>query len=1210
MKNKQISIFVICLMLMQIIAQPFIHMVEAATYDKEANVSLKLSVEGGDGSQKDVDKDFVYQLDLSTFGLEGGHKDAKIIVKLPPEVEYVRHGKISGTDAIYDKETHSVIYTFKDFLPNGDSKAVPITVKFPKGTKDGTTATAVADFVSDQGGKTSNNVTVVAHEKEVPPEPPKKPEWNIGKTPNKWTIKPGEEVEYTIRAKHVSGPTTLDSLSIKDLLPKEAQFISASDNGKYDANSHTVTWDLKNVEGEKAVTVKVKFPEENFGENQSKSIPNRVEAKLKPKGEEELTKQTHAYVTVSNKETKPPVIPPDQAFSNLVKAAQKPEYSKNEEIAFTLYNIKNQYSKEIDNFVLQDDRFDEQLRFTRMHTGVFLGVSEYKLLYKTKNNPEWKEWKVIRNNRGEWLDVSSLSLAEGDKVTGIRYEFGKVPANFAISSGVWLYFKVDDPNFKEGILKNTAHISYDIDGKQYQKDATAQVTVKENPESKVTFKKKALTKPGEKYIKGDIVEFELTGNADWQSAPFKQPIIVDWLPKGLEYVPGSEQYTLAKGGWDKKSYDAAKVKVETIANYKEKGRTLLRWNFPELDMSSGDAITVKFKVKVNNFAMAGKYYNKAGLMSNVSKIKSANEWQQKTLKDENDLDGDGDVTDPIIESEDAIEIEEEQSLKSIKYVKGELDKDWKGLPEVATTVPGGEVKYRLKIENGGTVAVRNGVLIDIFPAEGDQSVLQTKNHVQERGSKWTPYLTSPIQLTEGDFIKIYYTTASNPKRDDLIQDNDVFVNPKGANDPNWSLEPPSDLTKVTAVKFEFDKNKLVYPGEEAILEWSMRAPVDIDDSTGIAWNSFGYSAINDVTGKWIQPAEPNRVGVQLKASKKSSLGDYVWLDKNKDGIQNDGNTGMNGVVVELLDKDGKVISMTRTGNDKKGNPGYYKFVNLDPGEYQVRFKMPDGYKWTQKNAGNDEKSDSNVDKDGYSEIIKLGEDEHNMTIDAGLVEDTVDAGELEVTKVEKGSNNPLEGAVFEVRGKGDQVIQTITSGEDGKARATDLPIGEYKLVEVTAPEGYKLDGKSYDFEITKDTKTPIEITVENELLEKGVIELTKVDAKNVNLKLKNAVFQILDKDGKEVGKLTTDENGKAISDQLVFGKYTIKEIQAPDGYMLLRDPIEIEVRSSVQKITIENTKSEWVIPDTGGIGTTIFYLLGTILMVITVFLFFCKRSSN
>ena len=77
----------------------------------------------------------------------------------------------------------------------------------------------------------------------------------------------------------------------------------------------------------------------------------------------------------------------------------------------------------------------------------------------------------------------------------------------------------------------------------------------------------------------------------------------------------------------------------------------------------------------------------------------------------------------------------------------------------------------------------------------------------------------------------------------------------------------------------------------------------------------------------------------------------------------------------------------------------------------MRFKLPDGYKWTNKNVGNDERIDSNVDKDGYSEIIKLGEDEHNMTIDAGLVEDIVGAGELEVTKVEK-RQHPIKRCCF------------------------------------------------------------------------------------------------------------------------------------------------------------------------------------------------------
>ncbi|PEA55619.1 hypothetical protein CON64_06785 [Bacillus pseudomycoides] len=128
----------------------------------------------------------------------------------------------------------------------------------------------------------------------------------------------------------------------------------------------------------------------------------------------------------------------------------------------------------------------------------------------------------------------------------------------------------------------------------------------------------------------------------------------------------------------------------------------------------------------------------------------------------------------------------------------------------------------------------------------------------------------------------------------------------------------------------------------------------------------------------------------------------------------------------------------------------------------------------------------------------------------------------------------------------------------------------------------------------------------------GQFEIEKVDAKDANLKLKNAVFQILDKDGKEVGKLTTGENGKAVSEQLLFGTYTIKEVQAPNGYMLLRGSIEVKINSttSIQKIRVENTKSEWDIPNTGGVGTNIFYVIGAFLMVITLFLFVRKRNID
>lgn len=128
----------------------------------------------------------------------------------------------------------------------------------------------------------------------------------------------------------------------------------------------------------------------------------------------------------------------------------------------------------------------------------------------------------------------------------------------------------------------------------------------------------------------------------------------------------------------------------------------------------------------------------------------------------------------------------------------------------------------------------------------------------------------------------------------------------------------------------------------------------------------------------------------------------------------------------------------------------------------------------------------------------------------------------------------------------------------------------------------------------------------------GKIEIEKVDAADENIKLQHAEFQVFNQEGKEVGKLITDENGKASLEKLPFGKYTIKEVKAPNGYMLLRDPIEVEVTAATptQTLKVENKKSEWEIPNTGGAGANVFYLIGTFLMIVVVFLFFHKRNSN
>lgn len=218
-------------------------------------------------------------------------------------------------------------------------------------------------------------------------------------------------------------------------------------------------------------------------------------------------------------------------------------------------------------------------------------------------------------------------------------------------------------------------------------------------------------------------------------------------------------------------------------------------------------------------------------------------------------------------------------------------------------------------------------------------------------------------------------------------------------------------------------------------------------------------------------------------------------------------------------------------------------------------------------------------------------------------------GKVKIKKVDSNNDNKkLVGAKFHIEDSKGKIVGELVTNEEGEVVSKDLPIGNYTLVEVEAPKGYELLKEKITVKVEKDAV--VEIKIGNKKLPDptGQFEIEKVDDKDINLKLQGAIFQVLDKEGKEVARLTTDEKGKVISSQLVLGKYTIKEIKAPNGYMLLRDPIEIEITEAVktQKITVKNAKNNWVIPNTGGSGTTIFYVIGIMLMFAV--LYFYKKN--
>ncbi|MGE5438485.1 MAG: SdrD B-like domain-containing protein [Bacteroidota bacterium] len=114
-----------------------------------------------------------------------------------------------------------------------------------------------------------------------------------------------------------------------------------------------------------------------------------------------------------------------------------------------------------------------------------------------------------------------------------------------------------------------------------------------------------------------------------------------------------------------------------------------------------------------------------------------------------------------------------------------------------------------------------------------------------------------------------------------------------------------------------------------------------------------------------------------------SLGDFVWNDLNKNGIQNSGEPGLSQITVNLF-KAGKTAVHKTTLTDKNG---FYHFAGLLPGTYYVQFILPKGFSFTLMNQGANDALDSDADMtSGITASYNLASGEANNTIDAGLFE--------------------------------------------------------------------------------------------------------------------------------------------------------------------------------------------------------------------------------
>ena len=316
-----------------------------------------------------------------------------------------------------------------------------------------------------------------------------------------------------------------------------------------------------------------------------------------------------------------------------------------------------------------------------------------------------------------------------------------------------------------------------------------------------------------------------------------------------------------------------------------------------------------------------------------------------------------------------------------------------------------------------------------------------------------------------------------------------------------------------------------------------------------------YKLIEKNTGKWYNLAEDTTVEVKWNTTEENTIENElkkgqvkvikVDLDNKEVKLQ--------GVKFDVLDENGKVLETITT--DENGEA------------YTSRYAVRDYSKLTIR------------EKETLQNYV-LNDTPQTVTLEAEQIKTVTFAnelkkGQIKVIKVDQDNNEvKLKGVEFKVYDEDNNLVDTLITGENGEATSKRLRIDKkYIVKESKTLENYVLNETPQTVTLTQDQIT--DLTFENELI-KGYIRVTKLSKEdnqyNGDIKgtrLENAKFEVYDKENNLVDTLITDKNGEATTKELLKGKYTLKEVESPDYYILTNEIFNAEIVKHQEIVDVE-----------------------------------------
>ncbi|EIT0990513.1 carboxypeptidase regulatory-like domain-containing protein [Staphylococcus pseudintermedius] len=510
--------------------------------------------------------------------------------------------------------------------------------------------------------------------------------------------------------------------------------------------------------------------------------------------------------------------------------------------------------------------------------------------------------------------------------------------------------------------------------------------------------------------------------------------------------------------------------------------------------------------------------------------------------------------------------ETEDSMPITTLTESGEDRSENTSPIIETTEDSQPVEFEEETNHGIQDVTLHADAVD-FEEEtnhGEQDTVHHSDVVEYDEDTTTGMLTGAISdhTTEEDTMEY--------KTDGLLIEFDDEMNPNvsGQYDDitTDTIEESSHIDTFTELESEFGQHDGIVTFEEDTIvekpktEKGNRVPLVIDLSTPKHNHQFN-----------IQPTDPN-----IDTSATYRIGDFVWRDEDHNGVQNDGEHGLEGVLVTLKTADGVVLNTTTSDAN-----GHYQFTNVQKGKYIVEFTTPEGYEATSKHTT------ANTEKDSDGLIANIDVTQDDMSIDAGFFplenwnaqpkDETYTIGDFvwrdeDHNGVQNDGEHGLEGVLVTLKTADGVVLNTTTSDANGHYQFTNVQKGKY-IVEFTTPEGYEATSKHTTANTEKDSDgliANIDVTQDDMSIDAGFFPL-----ENWNPQPKDETYTIGDfvwrdedhngvqndgehglegvlvtlktADGIVLNTTTSDANGHYQFTNVQKGKYIV-EFTTPEGY--------------------------------------------------------------